>query len=203
MSLKINDTKRHIAYICPMCSKVCKTDVNLFMFSGSKPVNFICDSQICLEECISISGAKDKLAISVDCPVCGNRHTFKISLKTFLSKDIITLSCPESNIKIFFAGKEDLVEFAITESQGSLSDFEEGLEAFNAQVDIVYEIVDLIYEMLSCGDIVCECGSNRDIIPDVTENGIVLSCLKCKNKIVIPPTEEGLCMLESEDKFKF
>ena len=199
---KISDTGRFMAYFCPACSEICKDEVNAFMFSGTDSVKFVCKSDICGEDCVSISRSKDKIVVSVECSVCGQTHTYRISLQSFLTKDIITFACPECNIKIFFIGKQTFVERALEENYDSISEFQEELDDFKEEIGTIYDIVDLVYAMIQDKDIVCSCGST-DITPDVVPEGLVLSCKACGKRVVLPVTEETLEHLENADKFEF
>lgn len=202
MTEKINNTQRYIAYICPACDTVNKSDVSIFTFSGKKPINLLCESKGCSERCAEISTAKDKLEISVECPVCGHTHSYKLLITSFLSRNIMVFSCPESGIGIFFCGTKDAVEHAISDTCKTLADFKEEFLDVEDEIHIIYDIVDLVYTMIRNENIVCSCGCT-DIFSDITDEGIELLCEDCGNFIVLPPVEDVYKMLKNAGRFEF
>ncbi len=106
---------RYIAYICPLCMQINMKNINIFEFSSHSPLELLCDVDECFEECVYIFRSKDKFKIEIECPVCGEAHSFNISSSGFIFKDLLTFKCPESNIDIFFIGDKNSVEKAVWE----------------------------------------------------------------------------------------
>lgn len=103
MSFTLNDLKRYIAFICPDCYEICERDINIFECSSYLELS--CPEE-CNEGCISISRDRDKFKTFIECPACGDTHTFDISLQSFMQKNNVFFSCPEWNVKIFFLSKD-------------------------------------------------------------------------------------------------
>ncbi len=200
MANTINDSKRYIAYICPFCSEINRQNINIFQLSAISPLEFLCQSEACLEECFSISRIKDKFKITVECPACGDVHTFKISTQSFLFKDLITFSCPECNINIFFAGKKDKVEKSVTENCDKISQISEQFDFFTEEINIMYKIIDKLHLLIGKHKISCSCGS-VEIFPDVSNGVIALTCCECGKNVFIQPDELSLEFLENSDGF--
>ena len=103
MSCTLNHLKRYMAFICPDCYEICERDINIFECSSFFEAS--CPSE-CSESCISISRDKGKFKVFIECPACGDTHTFDISVQSFMQKNNIFFSCPEWNLRIFFLGKD-------------------------------------------------------------------------------------------------
>lgn len=200
MSVMLNNSKRYLAYICPFCSEITNKEINIFDFSSSSPIQLLCGDSDCLEECVLISRNKDKFKIVIECAACGDVHTFNISSSGFLLKELLTFSCPETNINIFFAGEKSKVEASVEENKINFSNLSKQFDMLTEELNVVYRIADKLYYLINENKIHCSCGSNN-ILPDMSDGGIVLMCTDCKNHIIINPDEENLIKLENSDGF--
>ena len=195
----INNYLKHIAYICPLCSEINEKSINIFEISD---IEFICEDTLCKEECLSFKKAGEKLKIQINCPVCGNIHNFNISFSSLYLKDIFTLSCPESGIKILFAGDKEKVEAAVSENSELISKIATLLGQNESELEFFYDIIDLLYEYINDDKISCSCGGTN-IIPDIDNNqDIILFCEDCGKELKITPTEDTLDELFSSGFIK-
>ena len=183
--------ERTIAYICPGCSGITETSINIFHFSGNNPVKLICDDAHCGEFCASVRLSKDKYVIDTVCPVCGENHSFSVSKSTFWNKKLITFACPQTvDVEIIFMGEEKAVHDAVDETEPN-----------DEMVDdmILAKFIDHINNMLCNGHIHCKCGNHR-IIPALTDKELILSCDECDTQLSISMTAENILnLLKSSD----
>lgn len=184
----INSYLKHITYICPLCSEINEADINSFEIDDAE---FLCADSLCKEECVNISRLGEKLKFEINCPVCGNIHNYKISYSTFFLKELFTLSCPETGIKIFFSGDTEKVNSAVKENNEKISQIANLINDSSSDLEIFYETIDLLYEYLKENKVLCSCGSTK-IVPDVNEQSIILVCETCGKEAKITPTEDTL-----------
>ena len=83
MSVTINNALRYIAYICPICFKINRETANTFEISSASPFILNCYDLECEDDCGAIFKTKDGFKIDLECPVCGDTHTFRLSSSGF------------------------------------------------------------------------------------------------------------------------
>lgn len=199
MSVTLNDSKRCIAFICPFCYELYEKEFNIFEFSGT--VEFSCLSG-CAKSCMKISREKSKFQILIECPVCGEAHSFNVSLQSFIKKDLITFSCPEWNIDIFFLGEKEKVTKKAADAHSKLLQTEDEIDFFLDEAELIYEISELLNEFIKDNKISCSCGKST-VELRFKDGAISLFCTSCKNHTEIMPTHDVLESLYEFDKFTF
>ena len=190
------DLKRFAAYICPSCSNMSTRLITAFNFSH-KTLKLLCSRYDCCDICASIYERPSKYLLEIECPICGDTHSFSVSKPELWTKPLITCQCPSSGMDIFFIGEHNKVEDALDENIRLYSEMT-GDETSDEQLEILYKILDYLNELrdihrLKC---VCRCDHvNLTIINDCA----VLSCPECRRTKIIEPTEENLEMLMQAD----
>lgn len=183
--------ERTIACICPGCSGITETHINIFNFSGNRSVKLVCDTANCGEFCASVRLSKDKYVIDIVCPVCGENHRFSVSKAAFWNKKLITFTCTETTgVEIIFIGEAQAVYDSVDET-----------EPDDEIVDdmVLAKFIDHINNMLCNGNIHCKCGNHR-IIPALTNKELVLSCDRCNAQLSVSMTAENILkLLKSSD----
>lgn len=196
------DLNRTVAFICPMCSRISSKKISVFDFSGDDKVNFICPSPGCHELCATISAKGQKYGINIECPLCGDKHSYNIKRDTFWHKRLIAYKCPAAGMNIFFAGEKREVEKAVDDSantyQEVMSDWQDidelGEEDIDNDYSLIYEIVDRIRNLSNAHKLSCRCGS-IDIDIGVAAGGIMLQCKRCHRNKVLELSEDTLTRL--------
>lgn len=184
------DFKKSMAYICPFCSGITSKNIDIFDFSGKSAVGFQCSSTGCREDCISIRQKASKYIVNIECPICGDSHSFSISADRFWAKKLMTLSCPISGIEIFFLGSKNDVEDALAEKAEDFSDFID--EEFDlGEEEILYGILDRIHELREKHKISCVCG-NENVEFSMLGGNLALVCTRCGRTKIIETSEENL-----------
>ena len=116
------DLKRIVAYICPFCSNMSSKSLSIFNFSGKDKVQLICPTHGCHETCVTIAEKHDKYKFDIECPICGDNHSYTTTKENFWNKPLLTYKCPVAGIDVFFAGEKDLVENMLNENTDMFSD---------------------------------------------------------------------------------
>ena len=197
----IKDLTRTISYMCPFCSSTTVEYIDVFSFSGNPGITLKCSDIYCKENCVIISQKAEKYIINVDCPVCGESHSYPISKSAFWSRELLEFECPNSGISIFFCGEDIPVKEAVVRNENEIAEFSESLEDFSDDIKIVFETLDILHELLSKESLVCPCGCSS-ILPEMSNDGIILICEDCDTKYKITPSGELLAKLKStKDKF--
>lgn len=197
----ITKLERSILYFCPDCSVVSTKKVSAFGISGQKPHTEYCSNTICNKSLVEFAFKKNKYHISIDCPVCGDTHSFNITQKTMWGKDFFILNCPASGFGILFIGKDEKRLMAEYYAQneliaGIVAEGDEEYEKF----DIIFEIIEALNELAQDNSINCTCGSDKISI-NLNEDSIELVCGKCGIRSKIPANVQTLDMLEEIDFF--
>lgn len=191
------ELKRTVAYICPFCSNISSKILSVFNFSGAARVKLICPTHGCHETCVSIHPNKNtKYKIDIECPLCGETHSYTVSYENFWHKKLLTYKCPAAGIDIFFIGERQEVERILNESNDSFAGIMDDLDTENETdtFNIIYEMIERLHTLMDHHKVSCTCGS-EDHAMTVTDGNIVLTCRRCKNSKVIETNEENLTRL--------
>ncbi len=190
------DLKRTVAYICPFCSNISSRVLSVFNFSGTDRIQLICPTHNCHEVCVNITQKSDRYKIDVECPLCGERHTYSISRDSFWHKKIITYKCPAAGIDIFFAGGEKDVEKKLCESTELYPEALEELyeEDEDESFNLLYMIIERLHKLKDRRRISCVCG-HEDVDFNIINGNIILTCARCKKSKLIETSEETLTRL--------
>ncbi len=205
----IDSKQTTVAYRCPECGAGVISLVGLFSLSADMiKLKCTCGHS---EMQIVYRREDNMMRLIVPCIFCRKPHTFNVSSQMFFSKDVFLLPCPYSDINIGFVGEENRVkaELARTElelldmlEENGISDFKSlhGDEEDMPDLQVLDVISYIVGELDAEGKIYCKCHPfGREPLPDgrlerddseyevtVSENGIEVSCAKCKASRVIP-----------------
>ncbi len=188
------DLRRIVAYICPFCSNISSKALSVFNFSGTERVKLICPTHGCHETCVYISYKNAKYKFDVECPLCGEKHSYTISKEHFWNKPLITLKCPAAGIDIFFAGERRKVEQVLDENSDVYSDVIDDLDEEDLSFNLIYAIIERLHILMDAHMVSCVCG-NDDTELNVVNGNILITCKRCKKSKVIEATEDTLTRL--------
>lgn len=198
----IENLNRFVAYICPQCAGISDCSINIFDFSGNKPMVLKCIDKYCKAHSLTITMKNDKMKIDLICPVCTQNHNFSISKNAFWSNDIVTFNCPNSGISVFFAGSKKSVIEAVDENEKLFEDTEELTENLTNELHIILHTLDALHKVMREKRLICKCGS-RNLFPVFESEQMYVVCEDCKRKFPINPTEKLLNLLSNtKDDFK-
>lgn len=194
----IQPRKTTLAYRCPHCGTGVMSAVGMFSFGGADMIKLKCD---CGKSELTAVDRKDgSFRLSVPCILCGQSHSYNLNRKVFFEKDLFTLSCPYSDHNIAFLGEMNNVKAELSRSELELLDLMEqsGIKDFDAfhndeealpDPEIQQIVMFVINDLDAEGKIYCKCPSGengRDYDVEVTDEGIRVTCRKCRASRVIP-----------------
>ena len=187
------DLKRIVAYICPFCSNISSKSLSVFNFSGTEKVQLICPTHGCHETCVYIAEKNSKYKIDIECPLCGETHSYRISKEHFWHKPLITYKCPVAGIAVFFAGERHQVELTLDENSDFYSDIIDDFDdnSSNKTFNMLYSIIERLHVLKDSRNLSCVCGSN-EIELNVINGNIVLTCSQCKKSTILECSEKNL-----------
>ena len=187
--------ERTIAYICPKCTEISVSYINIFTFSGNPSLKLHCDDDTCKTPCVSIHLSKDKYVIDISCPICGENHRHTISKTAFWNKDLISFACPNTiDADIIFIGEDASVLKACDELYAEHDDD-------LPDEYVLYELVEHINNMIYNNKIHCKCGSHT-ILPTLEDDALTLICDNCDSKISFNLTQSDVFeILKSHELF--
>lgn len=190
------DLKRIVAYICPFCSNISSKALSVFNFSGTERVKLICPTHGCHETCVYITQKNSKYKLDIECPLCGETHSYSISKENFWHKPLITYKCPVAGIDIFFAGERKEVENTLDENSDVYSDVIDDFDndEEDASFNLLYAIIERLHILKDKHHISCACGS-EDVELNIINGNIIITCICCNKSKVIEATEENLTRL--------
>ena len=196
----IENVNRFIAYICPECNEISDGYINVFDFSGNKPLHLTCTDRNCSHEAGVISVKGDKMKVTLNCPVCSDTHSYTISKSVFWSESLITFNCANASVTIFFAGDKKSVLESVEESERIFEEDEVAL--LSDEIKAIFETLDILHNVLEQKRMICRCGS-RNLYPSVSNDRLFIECEDCKKKYPINPSRELMNLLtSSKDDFK-
>jgi len=187
--------ERTIAYICPGCTEITVSFINIFVFSDNSVLQLKCDDEDCNALCVSIHLSKDKYVIDMACPICGENHRFTLSKSAFWNKDLISFTCPNTlDADIIFIGENEYVLKACDELYAEPDDD-------LPDEYVLYELVEHINDMIYNNKIHCKCGSHT-ILPILEDEALTLICDNCDSKISFNLTQADVFdILKSHELF--
>lgn len=195
----IIDLTKTILYFCPSCPTLSFKHISAFDLKKEKRLRLRCTGKGCNEEIAELTYSRGKYKISVNCPICGDYHSFTLSKKNIWDKDISVLQCPESGMGILYIGnnKEKLLEEYNSNNMSFSGDFsphEDDIPILNNPMDIAYTIVEHINQFAKANKVDCSCG-NRDIGIAVNLDNVTLTCRACKKRMVLEATPQTMYFL--------
>lgn len=185
-----------IAYRCDKCGGTVRSVVGALALSGDM-LKLKCD---CGGSELLINKTSDgKYRFKVPCVFCDLPHTFVISRKTLLSRELFTFPCPHAGTEILFIGDEKKVEKAIEKSDDALSELL-GEQSFDdikkpesrggGDVHLQDLILFSLGELAEDGAIKCNCTDGGDFVVTPHPDMVEIACKKCGCKREIS-CEEG------------
>lgn len=178
------DTCITVAYKCPSCGSFEFFSRSLFELTSKGHIYCTCG---CKRSRISIAKDSDKtFRAGTLCIGCGNRHIYILDKNQLLYGDIQTFKCPVKGIKLFFAGKDNLVRETVDKLEQELDSLIDtfGYDSYFLNTQVMYNSLNKIHDIAAKGNLFCECGEN-DIELILQPDRILLVCRKCSGSKTI------------------
>lgn len=190
----VEDAKRSIAFICPVCRQPVILERTAFQLAASGS-RLPCP---CGKSGVDVALMGDKVRLTVPCLFCEEEHTVTCSTQAFLREKTLAFSCANSGLDCCYVGQEESV-FAATRR------LEETVDALEAQAGaqgtflndlVMEEVLGEIRDIGRRGGISCSCGC-REWKMKVNYSSVELTCPQCQGALKIPAATlsdlEDLC----------
>lgn len=174
----LEEAKRTLAYICPVCGKAVAVERTAFQLAAS--VNHLpCP---CGKSELVIEMKGDQCHVQVPCVFCGRDHKVACSTKSFLHEKVLAFSCSASGLDCLYAGEEEPVFRALSRLEEAvdrmvLNDQAEEKSPFLDEL-VMGEVLGELKEIAAQGGVSCLCGS-RDYTVRVGYSTVELVCADC------------------------
>ena len=106
----IEDAKRSIAFLCPVCRQPVILERTVFQLAASGS-RLPCP---CGKSALTVSLMGDQVRLTVPCLFCEQEHTVSCSTAAFLQEKTLAFSCANSGLDCCYVGEEASV-FAVLE----------------------------------------------------------------------------------------
>ncbi|MCG8638685.1 MAG: hypothetical protein MI862_03060, partial [Desulfobacterales bacterium] len=151
----------------------------IFDFSGKKEIEIHC---MCGYKKIKI-GTKNfkRFWVQFNCIICELEHTLFFSARQFWGNNLLTIHCPDTELKLGYLGPECHVQGEIQDQQQELDAMikDLGFDDYFCDPEIMLGVLDILHDIAEAGGLLCQCG-NRNIDIDMYPDKINLICRECK-----------------------
>lgn len=181
----VEEAKRTLAYICPVCGKAVAVERTAFQLAAS--INHLpCP---CGKSELVVEMTGDQCHLLVPCVFCGKDHKVTCSTRAFLHEKTLAFSCAASGLDCCYVGEEGPV-FAATARLERAADKlkeEQAAEEKAAFLDeiVMHEVLSEVKDIAARGGVSCACGS-REWKLKVNYSSIDLICAQCGAQMRIP-----------------
>lgn len=190
----IEDTKRTIAFICPVCRQPVILERTVFQLAASGS-RLPCP---CGKSAINVALMGDQVRLTVPCLFCEQEHTVSCSTTAFLQEKTLAFSCANSGLDCCYVGQEEPVFAAMKrlEETVDMLESEAGAQGTFLNDLVMEEILGELRDIASRGGIRCTCGS-REWKLKVNYSSVELFCARCGGALKLPAATmsdiEDLC----------
>lgn len=173
-----------LAIRCPSCGRLEFRGLSLFDLSGNSTWQVECS---CGTSLISASKKGKNFMLQYNCLMCDSFHNSTFYRWELWSKNVLTLTCSETDLEIGFIGPREKVQRAVQHHERSLAEMAEnlGFNDFFEAPDVMYQLLALIYELSENGNVTCGCG-NKDIEVEIFPGHLQLHCDVCGAEKTLP-----------------
>lgn len=190
----IEDAKRSIAFICPVCRQPVILERTVFQLAASGS-RLACP---CGKSSIDVSLMGDQVRLTVPCLFCEQEHTVTCSTASFLQEKTLAFSCANSGLDCCYVGEEEPVFAAMRRLEETLDvlESEAGSQGTFLNDLVMEEILEELRDIAQRGGISCTCGS-KDWKLKVNYSSVELFCARCGGALKLPAATmsdiEDLC----------
>lgn len=186
----IEEAKRTLAYICPVCGKAVAVERTAFQLAAS--VNRLpCP---CGKSELVVELAGDQCRLQVPCIFCGRDHKVSCSTRAFLHEKALAFSCAVSGLDCLYVGEEGPVFQALERLEEAVDRLilEDQAEQKGAFLDelVMGEVLGEVKEIARRGGISCQCGSTGYSIR-LNYSAVELVCARCGGVLRLPAATAG------------
>ena len=189
----IEDAKRSIAFLCPVCRKPVIVERTVFQLAAAGS-RLPCP---CGQSAVEVALLGDQVRLTVPCLFCEEEHTVtcstaaflqeKCSTHAFLHQPALAFSCAASGLDCCYVGEQEAVFAAMRRLEETVDvlESEAGAQGMFLNDLVMEEILEELRDIGRRDGISCTCGSHRWKL-QVNFSSIDLFCADCGGAMRIP-----------------
>lgn len=179
----MEEAKRTVAYLCPVCRQPVIMERSVFQLAASAN-ELPCP---CGKSSLRVELDGDRARLLVPCLFCGRDHSVACSARAFLHERILAFSCGTSGLDCCYIGEEGPVFAAMKRLEEAVDKLEQSGGGQGAFLDdlVMHEVLDELRDIARQGGISCTCGSRQWNL-QVNYSSIDLLCAGCGGAMRIP-----------------
>ncbi len=173
-----------ISLRCPVCGRLDIHPISIFDFSGKSGKDIYCE---CGYRKVKLGNKNFKrFWIQFSCIICEMEHTLYYTPAEFWGLRLLTIHCPDTDLKLGYLGPEILVQGEIQDQQQDLDDMikDLGFDDYFRDPEVMLGVLDILHDIAETGGLFCQCG-NRNIDIDMYPDKIELLCRNCQGITMI------------------
>lgn len=166
-----------VALRCPSCGRLEFRGLSIFNFAGTHTWQAECSCGALL---LSLAKKGKHFILQYHCLMCDAFHNITCRREQLWSRELLLLSCYESDLEVGFIGPREKVQRAVQHHEDSLAGIAEnlGFKDFFEQPEIMYQLIAFIYELSENDKVTCGCG-NKNIEVEIFPGHLQLRCEAC------------------------
>ena len=190
----VDDAKRSIAFICPVCRKPVILERTAFQLAASGS-RLRCP---CGKSSLEIEMLGNQVRLTIPCLFCEEEHTVTCSTAAFLHEKTLAFSCAASGLDCCYVGEEAPVFAAMRRLEETVDvlEAEAGKQGTFLNSMVMEEILGEVRDIARRDGISCTCGC-REWKLKINYSSVELFCAKCGGALRIPAVTlsdiEDLC----------
>ena len=190
----IEDAKRSIAFLCPVCRQPVILERTVFQLAASGS-RLPCP---CGKSALTVSLMGDQVRLTVPCLFCEQEHTVSCSTAAFLQEKTLAFSCANSGLDCCYVGEEASVFAAMRRLEETVDvlESEAGAQGTFLNDLVMEEILGELRDIGRRGGISCICGC-REWKLKINYSSVELFCAQCGGALKLPAATmsdiEDLC----------
>ncbi|MBC7323706.1 MAG: hypothetical protein H5T99_00125 [Moorella sp. (in: Bacteria)] len=170
---------------CPSCGRLEFCGLSFFDFAGGRTWQAECN---CGTTLLTINRKRGKnFWLQYHCGMCDALHISQYSRQELWSRELLTLTCRETDLEVGFIGPRDKVQRAVHHHDRTLAEVARdlGVGDYFAEPDVMYQILSLIYQKAEEGCVSCGCGC-EDVEIEIFPGHLQLRCKECRAEKILP-----------------
>ncbi|AZR74037.1 hypothetical protein BBF96_11915 [Anoxybacter fermentans] len=173
-----------ISLRCPVCGRLDVHPINIFDFSGQRSKEIYCS---CGYRKVKLETKNYKRYwVQFNCIICELEHTLFFTPSAFWGSKLLTIRCPDTDLKLGYLGPEILVQGEIQDQQQDLEAMikDLGFDDYFCDPEVMLGVLDILHDIAEAGGLFCQCG-NKNIDIDMYPDKIELVCRECQGMTMI------------------
>lgn len=176
----IEDAKRSIAFLCPVCRKPVIVERTVFQLAAAGS-RLPCP---CGQSAVEVALLGDQVRLTVPCLFCEEEHTVTCSTAAFLQEKTLAFSCAHSGLDCCYVGEQEAVFAAMRRLEETVDvlESEAGAQGMFLNDLVMEEILEELRDIGRRDGISCTCGSHKYNIA-VRRGAVDLICAQCGGRL--------------------